>query len=458
MGIDRESFFAKLDNKLLMRGWSNRPYALVNRCNGFVMTLSREEFDVIRLCDGKTPISFKAFQIWQKAVLGCFFLSGRVKRLDAPEPINLIQQYRYVDYPYVRGVQWEITGRCNMRCRHCYMGAPNGHEFEPDTDLLYSLLDKFCKANVTSLSLTGGEPFLRHDILELIGKIEKKGIFLRDIYTNATLVTRDHLDFLKERGISPYFRVSYDGVGRHDAMRGVPGSESKVLSAISLLVENDFLVSTVTCVSRESLDCLEATYEKMKQIGVNAWGISRPQPVGCAINMEIPEDIEFAEQCRQILERWVADGKPFTLGLEGLFSEGATGSPVFQRQPFDPEGYACDGCRDYPLVSHDGKMFPCLAYTETEYASRMPVLREISWKEAWDAFDFRKLCDIRKKEVIINIPECRECQWLEECQTGCRASALNTGGGLYGRDEFMCRIFRSGLRDKFRQIANDIRT
>ena len=80
--------------------------------------------------------------------------------------------------PDIDGVLFSITGRCNMRCRHCYMGAPAGQSELP-LETLQHILDELCASGAMQLSLTGGEPLMRADLMELIDSILSRGI---DVY------------------------------------------------------------------------------------------------------------------------------------------------------------------------------------------------------------------------------------------------------------------------------------
>ena len=56
-----------------------------------------------------------------------------------------------------------------------------------------------------------------------------------DIFTNATLIDDAVVAELAARGLDPIFHVSFDGVGRHDVMRGVPGAENAARQGIAAL-------------------------------------------------------------------------------------------------------------------------------------------------------------------------------------------------------------------------------
>ncbi|MFP4403613.1 MAG: radical SAM protein, partial [Candidatus Woesearchaeota archaeon] len=78
-------------------------------------------------------------------------------------------------------LQWHITERCNLSCKHCYQDE-NFIKDELGLDKLKIILDKYIKflklfnLNNNRISITGGEPFIRKDIFDLIKIINSKNI------------------------------------------------------------------------------------------------------------------------------------------------------------------------------------------------------------------------------------------------------------------------------------------
>ena len=89
----------------------------------------------------------------------------------------------------------ELTLRCNLRCRHCYIHAPGAADGEMDTARATRVLDVLADAGVLCLLVTGGEIFLRRDFRELYLHARRRG-FLLTLFTNATRVDEELADFL----------------------------------------------------------------------------------------------------------------------------------------------------------------------------------------------------------------------------------------------------------------------
>lgn len=95
---------------------------------------------------------------------------------------------------------FELTARCNLQCRMCYVAHPAGDRGiatrELSTQEWIRLAQEACEAGMLYLLLTGGEVFLRADFIEIYQEISKLGI-IPTIYTNATLITPDIVRWLR---------------------------------------------------------------------------------------------------------------------------------------------------------------------------------------------------------------------------------------------------------------------
>ncbi len=146
-------------------------------------------------------------------------------------------------------VQWHITERCNLRCAHCYQGSHSGEELDY-AGLLFVLegIKEFFgafdgRANPNRakghLTVTGGEPFIRGDFLDLLQAFaDNRSLFTFAILTNGSLIEQATASRLKK--LKPSFvQVSMEGgQPTHDRIRG-PGSFDQTVSAIRRLVEKN---------------------------------------------------------------------------------------------------------------------------------------------------------------------------------------------------------------------------
>lgn len=116
-------------------------------------------------------------------------------------------------------VVWNVTNRCNLRCKHCYVGADSkNYPDELTTSQAKSLIEDLGQMGVPVLLFSGGEPLLRKDVFELAHYARKFGI--RPVLsTNGILITWEMAQKIKKAGFQ-YVGVSIDGLEKtHNSFR-----------------------------------------------------------------------------------------------------------------------------------------------------------------------------------------------------------------------------------------------
>ena len=125
----------------------------------------------------------------------------------------------------LRLVAWELTRSCNLSCSHCRAASDRGpYPGELTHEESLRLLDEIASFSSPIMILTGGEPLLRKDLLEITRYGTKLGLRMV-LATNGTLLDRKIARELKEAGIKR-ISVSIDGKDEtsHDNLRGVSGA------------------------------------------------------------------------------------------------------------------------------------------------------------------------------------------------------------------------------------------
>ncbi|OEF99281.1 putative heme d1 biosynthesis radical SAM protein NirJ1 [Vulcanibacillus modesticaldus] len=134
-------------------------------------------------------------------------------------------------------VVWNVTRTCNLNCIHCYANSePKKYEDELTTEEARNMIDQLADFNVPVLLLSGGEPLIRADILDLAEYAISKGIRVT-FSTNGTLIDKTLAKKIKEIGVG-YVGVSFDGIReKHDAFRRHEGAFDKALEGVRNLLE-----------------------------------------------------------------------------------------------------------------------------------------------------------------------------------------------------------------------------
>jgi MoaA/NifB/PqqE/SkfB family radical SAM enzyme len=136
-------------------------------------------------------------------------------------------------------VSYTVTNRCNKKCAYCKVWDTK--EKELGTEEALGIIDELGEMGCQRLGLTGGEPLLRKDIGEIIGRAKEKGIFT-GLVTNGSLVPK-RIEELKELDL---LQVSLDGPKEvHDKHRG-KGAYKEAIKAIRIARENDMRVWVTT--------------------------------------------------------------------------------------------------------------------------------------------------------------------------------------------------------------------
>ena len=120
-------------------------------------------------------------------------------------------------------VVWNVTNRCNLRCRHCYISAEDrSYTDELTTDEAKAFLTDIGEMGCPGVLFSGGEPLVRKDLYELAEFGAAAGLRVV-LSTNGTLITPEVAQRLAASGVK-YVGVSLDGAREvHDEFRGRAG-------------------------------------------------------------------------------------------------------------------------------------------------------------------------------------------------------------------------------------------
>jgi len=189
---------------------------------------------------------------------------------------------RLVNRSLPRFIDIAVTYRCQCRCVHCSADAyPRAGRQELTTAGFKSLIDQARDLGVLEVIFSGGEPLLRHDIVQLIRHAHQRGLLIR-LNTNGLLLDRQRVAELKKAGLTQC-AVSIDDADPavHDALRGLSGSHAKAIEGIRNLREVGIPCQILTYASRRNVTGgLERIRDLARELGVLAVFIFFPMAVG----------------------------------------------------------------------------------------------------------------------------------------------------------------------------------
>jgi len=183
------------------------------------------------------------------------------------------------------GAVYEATMRCNLHCEFCYVGDLLNIEGEWREELtLESLRKAFPDQPGFQVSLTGGEIFMRKDIMSVLDLFRDKGYACGYLTTNGTIITEERAEALADlaaAGFLKHISVSIDGPGElHDVARGLKGTFERTcaglrrLQAAARRKHAPLRVSINTTVAHETLESLDQMVDVAEELGVDAIGLN----------------------------------------------------------------------------------------------------------------------------------------------------------------------------------------
>ena len=167
-----------------------------------------------------------------KLLCGTATVSDVIKHQAGEEVPSSLLQFSEINRPLV---VWNTNNRCNLRCQHCYIEAKDeDYRNELSTDEAVYFIEDLARMRVPVLLFSGGEPLLRHDIIEP-GKLAQQKGLRPVISTNGTLITPALAREIREAGFQ-YVGVSIDGLPTtHDQFRRKEGLLNRPYKELGLV-------------------------------------------------------------------------------------------------------------------------------------------------------------------------------------------------------------------------------
>ena len=438
-----------LNPNIALRSWQGLPFAYYIKGSAEPHGLSEEQFFTLIKCDGDTDID--PSELYEGApVSPC--IKGEAKLTPWQE--HMICNNRC--FPMINLM---LTGRCNYNCIHCFNAIDNAPlQSEFSFDEAKDLIEQARQCGVTAFMLTGGEPMVHRNFYDIVSLIYQKGMYVSRINTNASLIDAKALDSLDKIGCRPLMKISFDGIGYHDMMRGVRGAEERTLTAIKLCIERGFRVMVQTNVNSLNLSSMLPTAELLDSYGVSTMRVIRTSEsprwdINC-----YGKTLSFEDYYSSMLELTAAYKGKMKLDVWQMLELEGNSLSITAVKTCSPNDVICQGNRRMAAIASSGELYPCNQLSglfESDGISlgnvKKTPLRELFSKGAYlDA-----VC-MTVKDITDLDNECRECRYLPLCNGGCRVLAYCSSGSYTGKDLSKCIFFKEGWYDKTKKLQKEI--
>jgi len=331
-----------------------------------------------------------------------------------------------------------LTSKCNLHCDYCFYA----HEMHDRPDLSqkewFTFFDELGRLGVRTLTLSGGEVFIRKDFFELIDYIINRRMSY-SILSNGTLVDEKMVSRLmekKRRLRLNSIQVSIDGscAEVHDKSRG-KGCFEKAIRGLRLLKEAGFPVTTRVTVNRYNVDDLDNIARLLlEDVGLNGFSTNDAMPMGAGCDNQagitlLPQQLLQAMKTLVRLEKQY-DGR-ITAMAGPLAKWKSYGEMEHAKASGDMAtrwrmGYltACGCVFNKLAVHHDGVITPCdmLAGLELGRINRDPITT------IWKTHPILKALKNRRQISMTSVPGCEDCEWAPYCNGSCPGLAYTMTG------------------------------
>lgn len=262
----------------------------------------------------------------------------------------------------------ELTLKCNVRCKHCYILYPGATDHEMNTDEVKRMLDIMSDNGVLVLLLTGGEPVTRPDFKEIWAYAKQKG-FILSLYSNATLINEDLASFLASH-LPRRVEITIYGHTEetYESVTGVRGSYQRFRQGVDFLHRYKVPIAFKTMVMKSNVH----EFHDMKK-----WA----EDQGCTfrfdtmINPRINGDREVLKE-RLDPEQLAA----FEATLEGSREFMENYAQDIRRAGTTDSMFSCGAGVKSFHIDPAGQLHPCMLWRKSPYDLRNKPLEE-GWRD-----------------------------------------------------------------------------
>lgn len=240
-----EPYLYDIDNDELYE-LSEEAYQFLLKCyQGKRISVKKEDEEFIQYCLSENLIAPSETPVRRKGV-------------PHPSPI-----------PSLRYLEFLITDRCNLHCRHCYIGE-SLHQDLPLVKIL-KIFEEFEEIQCLRLLLSGGEPLLHPHFWE-INEVLREYPFRSIMLSNGTLITEETAQKLRVHEV----QLSLDGMKKgHESIRG-EGTFEKTLQALYHLQAVNIRVSIATMIHRNNLQEFDEMASFIRSKNIEEWNVDVP--------------------------------------------------------------------------------------------------------------------------------------------------------------------------------------
>lgn len=329
----------------------------------------------------------------------------------------------------------DLTARCNLNCRHCYINLPAGDEVARAKELsleeIGRIADQAIELGALWCLLTGGEPLLRPDFPDIYLMLKRKGLLI-SLFTNATLVRPEHIAlFTKYPPRDIEVTIYGASAATYERVTRRPGAFAQFITGLDALFAAGIRVRLKAMALRSNLEDMEA---------IAAFGRSRTKDYyrfDPQLHLRYDRDPVRNEEIRaerltpaDVTDMERADAERFGSLLKGcdeLINEAFTHAGCDHL-------FHCGAGNGSCSIGYDGTFRLCQSLWAPGTTAN---LREVPLRQAWEEL-VPRVRDLRSRDPQF-LQSCRACAIVNLC-LWCPAHAHLETGRMDGETPFFCAV------------------
>ncbi len=327
----------------------------------------------------------------------------------------------------LKTVFWNITYACNYHCGICFTDSGESMPDELTTREALETVDKIHHAGIRDLILSGGEPFLRKDVLDVLEHMAKFGISVR-IASNGSLLDPTTLQRLRDETLTKSFQISLDTVDAdfYAQFHGTSVANFKsVLENLSNIQKLGFHTTISVRLTPQTLAGIPRLLDFASQEGIATVTIHCPVHTR-RIAETFPQGEDVFTRLEPVFEHFCNLPQKW---LVETYIPWAEYHPVIRRLQKQVQviNRGCRAGRDRLTINPTGLISPCVCMDIPE-----AYLGNVKNSDLEFVFQNSSLCKLFRNPQEYGI--CSDCGNLAKCGGGCRASAFALTGQIDGQD------------------------
>lgn len=244
----------------------------------------------------------------------------------------------------------EITNRCNENCVFCHAKDKNELSLED----IKTIIDNLGGIKIHDVILTGGEPVLHRELLDILDWFKQQGIEC-DLCSNGTLIDEEFAN--KLHSYLTEISISLDTVNPsvYDALRGTKNGLEKVLTGIKKLQKAGIDVHLTNVLTKENYEEIENVIQMAQALKVHSISF-------LAVITDIAKNKDYTEEIALSKEE-----KARAMEIIKQYRETSDNLIINTKRMCECMGERCRAGENILGITSEGKLLGCIMHREKEF-------------------------------------------------------------------------------------------